>query len=1790
MRQRFVYWWYFGTIGQPYAATQKSFSQARFPQIGGILVLSVFLFMGHSKEFHLDAAASSALMPTIYLGDDPSQPAPCGCLNNGTTPSNGQFSTLLSIEAPTGQTWAIIESEGLFADSSPDPPAIPIPILVGTVIPEVSDGLYQLAVRHVEDIGFLVVANNGTDPDLKAAATCAYPNPEFVNLADQYCITSLPITLEADIDGASGSGTFQINDIEADIFDPFALGAGTHEVTYTFDAGEATSGDSTDPGCTYTISKKIEVLDIPSLGANLRVQIPLGLDCSSTIVPDMILEGTYPCIDTDYVVNIINSDGVPIGNTVTEEHAGQILMVSVSTVIGGFSTMGSIEVIDNTAPLASCADDLRQVSVQRSVQFLEGDLANSDPTFIPANFSCLLDQLESTGGFHYFDLDTLRPVESDLYTFEFMADFGTGVGGLYLDKFNTFNGPCQGYAALGAALEEDSRYFVSEDGVIGFSTYLEAGKLYTLLTTSANPMIEGDYSWAIYGAEGGQLENLLSSQEELSFPLYCEDYLSVLDNSESLVYTGVPEASDNCSEVSFSFVDELIQNGDCGESLINRQFTVMDENGNSATCGQNIFFSPLSHDDIIPPSKFYTVQCDEDFSVNDEGNPTPDYTGFPMIKTFSGAFRLDPDFCNLTATYDDQMAMTNCGGSRVFNRRWFFYDQCNPANPVFYDQVIFIEDNAPPKVDANLEGLTYETSALHCEATLTIPLPEVTDNCSDWQVLTEIIATDDSGEVLATIPDGSDREVTIPLGCHTLRYNVMDDCGNINIANFTLCTEDDQEPVAICDDNLIVSLGGSGLGFIDAVDVDEGSEDNCGIDRMEIRRTYTADPTTCDSIAAFRTEWGEQIEFTCCDAGAMVMVELQVTDIFGNDNRCMTFVSVTDKADPDCTPPDDVDISCTLLPANFDPTDTLQLMDLFGHAEGEDNCSSFTIMEKSPIINLDDCGAGTIERLFEVTDEFGNISLDECKQTISITASPGYRIKFPKDIFQECSDPIVDTLEIIREGCESLVISFKDEVFQTSEACRKIFRTYRVENQCIHTDSSDPVVIGRNEDCDSEEGEEAVWLLIENDTAFVDRDQDRNNNIPSANQIGDDCSGQNPAGYWRTLPSTGYWEYTQEILIFDLTAPVITPSTDSLFCSDNADNCTGFVDYPFSITEGCSPEGTSIRAWIDNGNDGSLDDEILPENILGIFPNYRITGQFPLGVHAFQIEVTDGCDNRTSTQVSFEVIDCTISTPTCRLPFSVEVMPQDPVIDADGDGDLDLGAISILATAILTSNVDDCTGPVRFSIHKTIEIEDGREIPDPNEEAIVLTCDEVDERVEVQVYAWDSANNPLSMQPDGSIGGPNYSFCTTTITLLDSDEICNPSPLAAISGEIMTAYDEPVQGVMMQIRDDMPMYGPTNINGSYKMDDLSPDSSYQIRPEMDYDFSNGISTIDLIMISRHILGEQRLDSPYKIIAADINRSSNVTTFDIILLRQLILGIEATIPQNTSWRFIDALYEFPNPANPWTETFPEVIQIENLQDHQEGVDFIAIKIGDINGNAYLNELQNINPRSTAGTFFLEVQDQTLEAGQTINVHLGSSQLEQIIGFQGALRFDPTALQFEQFQPGLLTSESINLGLTNEGLLPISWDNTNTEAQDTEDLFTLSFRSLQKGKLSDWLTMSDRITPREAYQTGGAWQGVALEFSTTRKIDEIDTFKLLQNRPNPFSQETVIGFYLPHAGKASLRIFDMSGKLLKEYQNDFEVGYNEIEVNANELTTQGLLYYQLSSQTYSATRKMIISKRD
>ncbi len=84
-----------------------------------------------------------------------------------------------------------------------------------------------------------------------------------------------------------------------------------------------------------------------------------------------------------------------------------------------------------------------------------------------------------------------------------------------------------------------------------------------------------------------------------------------------------------------------------------------------------------------------------------------------------------------------------------------------------------------------------------------------------------------------------------------------------------------------------------------------------------------------------------------------------------------------------------------------------------------------------------------------------------------------------------------------------------------------------------------------------------------------------------------------------------------------------------------------------------------------------------------------------------------------------------------------------------------------------------------------------------------------------------------------------------------------------------------------------------------------------------------------------------------------------------------------------------------------------------------------------------------------------------------------------------------------------------------------------------------------------------------------------------------FNLYQNQPNPFNQQTTIGFNLPEAGIASLVIYDLAGRELKVIEDQFSKGYQEIQIHQSELPSNGLLYYQLNAAFGSITKqKMMI----
>jgi len=188
----------------------------------------------------------------------------------------------------------------------------------------------------------------------------------------------------------------------------------------------------------------------------------------------------------------------------------------------------------------------------------------------------------------------------------------------------------------------------------------------------------------------------------------------------------------------------------------------------------------------------------------------------------------------------------------------------------------------------------------------------------------------------------------------------------------------------------------------------------------------------------------------------------------------------------------------------------------------------------------------------------------------------------------------------------------------------------------------------------------------------------------------------------------------------------------------------------------------------------------------------------------------------------------------------------------------------------------------------------------------------------------------------------------------------------------------------------------------------------------------------------------------------------------------------------------------------------------------------------------------------------------------------------------LNFDKTAVEFVDFQAGALrslTSDNFGFAKLNEGVITSSWNGQDaTTVADDEVLFSLTFKAKRSADLSSSLDLSSNYTAAEAYNADADLLDLALEFNGTTA--EASEFALFQNQPNPFKNETVIGFELPEAANATITIYDVAGRTLKLIEGEFAKGFNQVTVNRGDLNGTGVLYYQLDTPNNSATKKMIL----
>jgi len=211
-------------------------------------------------------------------------------------------------------------------------------------------------------------------------------------------------------------------------------------------------------------------------------------------------------------------------------------------------------------------------------------------------------------------------------------------------------------------------------------------------------------------------------------------------------------------------------------------------------------------------------------------------------------------------------------------------------------------------------------------------------------------------------------------------------------------------------------------------------------------------------------------------------------------------------------------------------------------------------------------------------------------------------------------------------------------------------------------------------------------------------------------------------------------------------------------------------------------------------------------------------------------------------------------------------------------------------------------------------------------------------------------------------------------------------------------------------------------------------------------------------------------------------------------------------------------------------------------------------------------------------------QEVAANNETTIDFVASETAAINGMQ--LTFDLGQMNMASVSAGMLDVSDAQI--TNvDGQYVLSVVTTrpvNVEAGEV--MFSINVTSNTATSVATELQVNDELVNSEVY--AGKDQLDIFNADIQMVSDNPITDVLFQNRPNPFKETTTVGFFLANDGQAKLSIFDVSGKLIHLVEGTYAAGFNQIELSASDLAAEGVVFYQLDTDTFTASRRMIIVK--
>ncbi|MFK8102102.1 MAG: T9SS type A sorting domain-containing protein [Saprospiraceae bacterium] len=358
-----------------------------------------------------------------------------------------------------------------------------------------------------------------------------------------------------------------------------------------------------------------------------------------------------------------------------------------------------------------------------------------------------------------------------------------------------------------------------------------------------------------------------------------------------------------------------------------------------------------------------------------------------------------------------------------------------------------------------------------------------------------------------------------------------------------------------------------------------------------------------------------------------------------------------------------------------------------------------------------------------------------------------------------------------------------------------------------------------------------------------------------------------------------------------------------------------------------------------------------------------------------------------------------------------------------------------------------------------------------------------------------------------------------------------------LEGSILTLNQIPIEQVDLQLSGFQQAVIPTTAGGLFQIEALPEGQDYTVRPEKNINLQNGLTTFDLVLMSKHLLTTEQLNHPLLWQAADLDRDGSITVLDLFLLRKVILNLVTELPNNDSWRFFHAI-----PSQPNAPMWEEEVTIENLSTDTQ-LDFTGIKVGDLNQSANPNNLWSSEVRNQESPLSFQLKNPVLKKGEQFQMWFRAADFKEILAYQFSLKFDTDALIFNSLTPGelaQLSSDCFGLHLLSEGIITTSWFDLARRAYTNEDqLFALNFTAKRAGRLSDFIQLSQQYTPAIAYDRQETALAIEFVFEEQESVGQFAA----EVFPNPTNQTSQLNYQIYQTQEMTIRLYNTLGQVVK-----------------------------------------------